>query len=148
MLECLPDNECQRGEGLSGKGRSFLFRLGNFLNFKCAPVIALMCSGRKGWQREAATRLGARLDWVLVWLAGVSIMKVLPQSAPSFLTHHCMCNNNNKRIMLRGNNTNSAACKFDCSCSRAKKTTRQGSGKEVESKRELVRAAGVGAGIQ
>lgn len=42
--------------------------------------MALMCSGRKGWQNRAATRLGARLDWVLVWLAGVSIMKVLPQS--------------------------------------------------------------------
>lgn len=42
--------------------------------------MALMCSGRKGWQSRAATRLGARLDWVLVWLAGVSVMKVLPQS--------------------------------------------------------------------
>lgn len=42
--------------------------------------MALMCSGRKGWQSRAATRLRARLDWVLVWLAGVLIMKVLPQS--------------------------------------------------------------------
>lgn len=42
--------------------------------------MALMCSGRNGWQSRAATRLGAKLDWVLVWLAGVSIMKVLPQS--------------------------------------------------------------------
>lgn len=132
------------GEGPSGKGRSFLFRLGNFLNFKCAPLArygfnvqrAEGMAARGGHKVGRETRLGFGLvSWSFDYESAATICPLLSHS-PLHVQQQ------------RGNNTNSAACKFDCSCSRAKKTTRQGSGKEVESKRELVRAAGVGAGIQ